>query len=198
MKTRILLELILVGCLLIKATNGYATIDPIKPDYEKNRSEFENIRLNNPNSVVLQGEIIGIDDDEILITKSTAGKDVLRLKLVQETKIYCNGTDSEWEALKPVAPKAYFEAQVLMNMQTEAIAVNAFYYGEECIVKKCFQNQGQLFLQLNSALSEEVYTYPVAKEARLPLGESWSQAGQTVYILFNGAEEIRAVFLPDH
>lgn len=197
MKTRILLELILVGCLLIKTTNGYATIDPVEPDYEKNRSEFENIRLNNPGSVVLEGEIIGIDYDEILISQSIAGNDVLRLKLVQETKFYCNGTDSGWEALKPVAPKAYFEAQVLMNMQTEAIAVNAFYYGEECIVKKCFQNQGKLFLQLNSALSEEVFTYPVAKEARLPLGEGWRQTGQAVYILFNGEEEIRAVFLPD-
>lgn len=198
MKSRILNELIFVGCLLIMTANGYATVDPVKPDYKKNRSEFETIRLSNPGSVVLEGEIIGIDCDEILITQSTAGNDVLRLKLVQGTKFYCNGTDSEWEALKPVAPKAYFEAQVLMNMRTEAIAVNAFYYGEECIVKKCFQNQGQLFLQLASALSEEVFTYPVAKEARLPLDESWRQTGQAVYILFNGEEEIRAVFLPDY
>lgn len=197
MKNRILIKLIVAGWLLLMTTNGYATIEPVKPDYRKNRSEFENIRINNPGSVLLEGEIIGINHWEILIIPLTAKNDIFRLKLAQETKFYCNGIDSEWVALKPVAPEAYFEAQVLMNGETEVIAVNAFYYGKECIVNKSFQGQDQLFLELIAALSGEVFVSPVAKEARLPLGEGWRQAGQVIYVLFNREEEIRAVFLPD-
>ncbi len=195
MKKRILI--LVFGLLLLKSTNGYATTHPIKPDYQKNRSEFENIQKSIPGSILLKGEIIGINHMEILVTPLTANTDIYRLKLVKNTKFYCNGTDSGWEALMPVAPEAYFEAQVIVNGQTEAIAVNAFYYGEECIIKKCYLNYGRLTFELISVLSEEVFISPVAKDARLPSGESWMKEGQVVYILLNEEEEIRAGFLPD-
>ena len=198
MKNRILFKLIIAGWLLFKTITGYATIVPIRPDYEKNHSEFKYIQLTNPGSVLLKGEIVGINHGEILLNPLTANNnDFFRLKLVRETKFYCNGTVSKWTALTPVAPEAYFEAQILMNRETEAIAVNAFYYGEECIVNRSYHNQGQLFLELISALSGEVFVSPVTKEARLPLGEGWKQTGQVVYVLFSDENNIRAVFIPD-
>ncbi|NLW48975.1 MAG: hypothetical protein GXY86_16805 [Firmicutes bacterium] len=198
MKKPILFKLIVFVWLLFKPINGYATIAPVKPDYEKNYSEFKSIQLNNPGSVLLKGEIVGINHGEILINPLTDNSnDFFRLKLIRETKLYCNGTVSEWAALTPVAPEAYFEAQVLMNRETEAIAVNAFYYGEECIVNRSYQNQGQLFLELISAHSGETFVSPLTKEARLPLNEGWMQTGQAVYVLFSDKNSIRGVYIPD-
>lgn len=194
MKKRIL-TLIMIGFLL-KAANGYATTDPVTPDYQKNRSEFEHLQKNVPNSVLLNGEIIDINHREILINSYNENNDLYRLKLDCDTKFYCNGIGSGWEALVPVAPEAYFEARIIMDGQ-EAIAVNAFYYGEECIVRKCFQSQGKFVIELISALSEKVFVAQVNQKARLPVGENWKHEGQVVYVLFNEEEEVRAVFLPD-
>jgi hypothetical protein len=198
LKNRILFKMIVFGWLLFKAVNGYATITPVKPDYEKNYFEFKSIQLNNPDSILLKGEIVGINHGEILINPLIANNnDFFRLKLVQETIFYCNGTVSDWTALTPVAPEAYFEAQVLMNRKKEAIAVNAFYYGEECIINRSYQNQDQLFLELTSALSGEIFVSPVTNKARLPLGKGWKQTGQVVYVLFSDGSNIRGVFIPD-
>lgn len=196
MKNRILWTII-IGVLLLKATNGYATTHTVKPDYQKNRSEFESIQKSAPGMVLLKGEIIGINHAEILINPFTNNKEINHFKLIKGTKFFCNGIDSQWEALTPVAPGAYFEAQVIVNPKMEVIAVNAFYYGEEFVIKKYYQNQGKLILELNSVLSEWNFAYPVNQDARLPSGECWKQEGQVVYILFNGLEEIRAVFLPE-
>lgn len=192
-----IITLVIIGLLILKGTNGYATTVPVKPDYQRNHTEFERLHKSAPDSVLLKGEIIDINHHEVVVNPYNEKDDVYRLKLVRDTKFYCNGIGSEWEALIPVAPEAYFEARIIINGQTEVIAVNAFYYGEECIVGKFFQNQGKSIIELISALSEEVFVAQVNQNARLPKGENWKQEGQIVYILFNEEEEIRAVFLPD-
>ena len=184
------------GLLLLYVTNGYATTQRIKPDYQKICSEFERIRRSASSSILI-GEIIEINREEILINPSTTNNGIYHLTLTPSAKFFCNGILSQWEALIPVAPGAYFEAQVLVNGQSEIIAVNADYYGEECIIKRCCQNQGKLIAELVSVLSGETFSCPVNQDARLPAGESWKQEGQIVFILFNFQDEIRAVFLPD-
>ncbi len=192
-----ILWLIVAGLLLTYVTEGFTTTQRVKPGYQKNCSEFERIHKNGPGLTLLTGEIIGINREEILINPLTASNGIYHLKLAQGTKFFCNGSLSQWEALTPVAPGAYFEAQVLMNGQTEVIAVNAEYYGEECVIKKCYQNGGKLIIELIPVLSETEFSCPVDQNARLPAGESWKREGQVAYILFNCREEIRAVFLPD-
>lgn len=193
----LILWLMITGLLLLNVTNGYATTQIVKPDYQKSRSEFEKIQKSAPGVVLLKGEIIEINHEGILINPLTNSNGMFHLKLARNAKFYCNGIMSQWEALTPVAPGACFEAQVLVNGQREAIAVNAFYYGEECVIKQCYQNQGKLTVEVFSVFSEENFSYLVNHTARLPSGESWRRAGQVVYILFNEREEIRAVFLPD-
>lgn len=183
------------GLLLFNVTIGYATTNRIKPDFQ--RDWLDKIQKNTPGLVLLKGEIIGINETEILMNSLTSNKEIYRLKLGPNTRFFCNGIDSQWEALLPVAPGAYFEAQVLVDGQKEAIAVSGFYFGEECVVKKCYQNQEKLVVELISVISEEIYTYQVNEGARLPRDNFWKEEGQVVYILYNEQEEIRAVFLPD-
>ncbi len=188
---------IVSGLMFLNVTNGYATTQRIKPDYYRNCSDLEKAQKNAPDLVLLKGEIIGLNPTEISINSLSGDNKIYRLKLVPNTRFFCNGMNSQWQALLPVAPGAYFEAQVLINVQREAIAVSAFYFGEECVVKKCYQSQRKLVIELISVISEENYTYPVSEKARLPRGDDWKQEGQIVYVLYNGLEEIRAVFLPD-
>jgi len=185
------------GLLFLNITNGYATTERIKPDYQRNWSDLEEIQKSAPGLVLLNGEITEINVTEIFLSSITEQKESYRLKLVPNTRFFCNGVDTQWEALTPVAPGAYFEAQVLVNVHREAIAISAFYFGEECVVKKCYQKQGRLVVELTSVISEENYIYSVNEVARLPRDDNWKQEGQIVYILYNGLEEIRAVFLPD-
>lgn len=192
-----ILWLTVSGLLLLYVTDSYATTQRIKFDYQKNCSEFERVQKNASSSILLKGEIVGINLEEILINPSTVNNEIYHLKLTPSAKFFCNGILSQWEALTPVAPGAYFEAQILVNRQNEVIAVNADYYGEECIIKKCCRNQEKLIFELVSVLSEETFSCQVNQEARLPAGESWRQEGQIVFILFNCRDEIRAVFLPD-
>lgn len=190
-------SLVVMGLLVAHVSCGFATTQRFRPDYEKNQLCFENISKNRPGSILFTGEIIGINEAEILLKLLTGDTGVYRFKLNPNTKFFCNGISSQWEALKPIAPGAYFEARVLVNGHMEALAVNGFYYGEECIVKKCYQNQGKLVMELISVITWENLTYYVNERARLPQGENWKEEGQVVYILYNGTEEIRAVFLPN-
>lgn len=193
-----LIALYIVGGLLFfNVTIGYGTTERIKPDFQRDWSDLDKIQKNTPGLVLLKGEIIGINATEILINSLTRDKEIYRLKLGPNTKFFCNGIDSQWEALLPVAPGAYFEARVLVDDEKEAIAVSGFYFGEECVVKKCYQNQEKLVVELISVISEEICTYSVNERARLPGDNYWKQEGQVVYILYNEREEIRAVFLPD-
>lgn len=190
-------SLIVMGFLFTYVNCGLATTQRIKPDYDRNRMDFEDISKTRPGSILFTGEIIGINQAEIVLKLLTADNTVCRFRLNPNTKFFCNGISSQWETLKPVAPGAYFEAQVLVDGQMEALAVNGFYYGEECIVKKCYRNQGKLVMELISVISWENFTYGVNERARLPQDEDWKEEGQVVYVLYNGTREIRAVFLPD-
>lgn len=193
-----ILWLIVTELPLLFITNGYATTERVRPVYQRNCSEFERIQRNVPDLILLKGEIVGINREGISVQPLTVDNGIYQLKLAQNTKFFCNGIPSQWEALKPVAADAYFEAQLLVNREkTEVIAVNAYYYGEECVIKNCFRNQGKLTVELVSVHSEATFSYPVNQAARLPAGENWRREGQVVYILFNCQEEIRAVFLPD-
>lgn len=194
MKTRFW-WLIVLGLMLLIFTNGYAC-QSVKPDYRRNYSEIDEITKNYPGLITVEGEIVGINHQEILVSPLPYGNSIYRLKLISDTKLFCNGAVSQWEALKPVAPGAYFEAEVLTNGQT-AIAVNAFYYGDECVIKRCYRNQDQLVLELYSVLSDRLSIYPVNRAARLPSGKNWLQEGQVIYILLGERGEIRAVYLPD-
>ncbi|MGE5604935.1 MAG: hypothetical protein ACM3YE_04495 [Bacteroidota bacterium] len=197
MKSLLLLLLLVSGLLFLNVSNGSATTHGIKPDYQRDWSDLEKIKKNTPGLNLLKGEIIEINKIEIVMTSVTGNNEIYRLKLIPSTKFYCNGINSQWESLLPVAPGAYFEARVLVNGQMEALAVSAYYFGEECIVKRCYQNQGKLVVELISVISDENYIYPVSEAARLPREDNWKQEGQVVYILYNGLDEIRAVFLPD-
>lgn len=183
--------------LFFNVTTGSATTERIEPDFQRGWSDLAKIQKNIPGLVLLKGEVLGINSTEILINSLTRNNEVYRLKLGPNTRFYCNGIASQWEALLPVAPGAYFEAQVLVNGQKEAIAVSGFYFGEECVVKRCYQIQGKLVVELISVISEEIYTYPVNENARLPRDNYWKDEGQVVYILYNERKEIRAIFLPD-
>lgn len=188
---------IVSGLLLFNVTTGSATTERIKPDFQRVWSDLDKIQKNIPGLVLLKGEVIGINSTEILINSLTRDNEIYRLKLGPNTRFFCNGIDSQWEALLPVAPDAYFEAQVLVNAQKEAIAVSGFYFGEECVVKRCYQIREKLVIELISVISEEIYTYPVNENARLPRDNHWKEEGQVVYILYNERKEIRAIFLPD-
>lgn len=185
------------GLLLFNVTAGYATTEQIKPDFQRGWSDLAKIQKNMPELVLLKGEVIGINSREILINSLTKDNEIYRLKLGPNTRFFCNGIDSQWEALLPVAPGAYFEAQVLVDGQKEAIAVSGYYLGEECVVKRCYQIRGKLVVELISVISEKTHTYPVNENARLPRENYWKEEGQIVYILYNERGEIRAIFLPD-
>ena len=180
--------------MFFNVTIGYGTTERIKPDFQRDWSDLDKIQKNTPGLVLLKGEIIGINATEILINSLTREEEIYRLKLGPNTKFFCNGIDSQWEALLTVAPGAYFEARVLVDDEKEAIAVSGFYFGEECVVKKCYQNQEKLVVELISVISEEICTYSVNERARLPGDNYWKQEGQVVYILYNEREEIRASF----
>ncbi len=190
-------SLIICGALLLNVTYCQATTERIKADYHYNWSEFESLQKSVPGLAVLKGEIVGIDHAAILINSFNKTNGIDQFKLNRDTKFFCNGFESQWQALTPVAPGAFFEAQVLVNGQKDVIAVNAFYDGEECVIRSCYQNQGRLVVEVISVYSEEILSYPVNQDARLPSSDIWRQEGQVVYILYNGREEIRAVFLPD-
>lgn len=188
---------IVSGLFILKINNGYATTQRTGPDYQRNCLDLEMVQKNTPGLVLLKGEICKINSTEILMTSLSGDNKLYRLKLVSNTRFFCNGIESQWEALLPVVPGAYFEAQVLVNAQREAIMISAFYLGEECVVKKCYQNKGKLIVELISVISDENYSYPLNETARLPTGDNWKQEGQIVFVLYNRLEEIRAVFLPD-
>ena len=194
---KLIFWLVVMGLLFAHVSCGWATTQRIKPDYERNRQDFEGVSKNISGLFLLTGEIIGINRAEILVKLFTADNAVYRLKIKQDTKFYCNGVSSQWETLRPIAPGAYFEAQLLVNGQMETLAVEGYYYGEECIVKKCYQDQGKLVMELISAISGENFTYQVDERARLPRFEHWKEEGQVIYILYNRTKEIRAIFLPD-
>jgi len=182
--------------LLAVGSNGFAS-QTVKPDYQKNRSEFEFIKKTSVNPVLLKGEIIGINQREIVLSTSTGNEGEYHLRLVPDTKFFCNGVISRWEALRLVAPKAFFEGEVLVNERGEVIAINAFYYGEEGVIKKIGYERGRQYLQLFSIASEAIIKLAITPGARLPAGESWKREGQVVFILYNAQQEIRAVYLPD-
>ncbi|NLY73934.1 MAG: hypothetical protein GX075_01355 [Firmicutes bacterium] len=185
-----------LSMLLAIGSNGLAS-QAVKPDFQKNRAEFELIRKTSIDPLLLKGEIIGINQREIVLNPLIGNEGAYHLQLVPDTKIFCNGVISQWEALRPVAPKAFFEGEALVNERGEVIVVNAFYYGEECVIEKFGYERGRQYLHLFSLTSEENIKLAITPGARLPTGESWKRDGQVVFILYNDQQEIRAVFLPD-
>ncbi|TCL61980.1 hypothetical protein EDC14_10299 [Hydrogenispora ethanolica] len=163
-------------------------------DYQSNLREIQRIQAAYRDSREVSGEILGIDRKEVILR--TAGG-IRRYPLASRLQCYSNGRAALWEALQPVTPSAFYEAQALLDAKNEVVLLNGFYDGGEFVVKGRANASGGYRVTLEPVEGGKTATYGFSPQAALPPGEEWLAEGQILFVLFNFDHAIRAVYLPD-
>lgn len=162
--------------------------------YTDNYTEIMRLKLQNREIKEIYGEIVSIAPETVQLESD--GKNIL-YKLSPEAKIFCNGLPSIWEAVRPVADGAYFESKVLVNEFNEVLLINAYYYGEPCVINGWDSVNGTLRLSVYIPNSSATKNFILSNSARLPKESNWLSEEREVFLLYNYKQEIRAVFLPE-
>lgn len=176
--------------ILLIINNCWATTKPIS-NYDANQHLIQALRVKEPGLKYYYGEITAITVEKLWI--DCFGKKY-SFTITPETLVYCNGMPSNWGALQPVAPNAYYETELYVGENGELRLVNAHYYGEECLLKESRFTGGHLQLTLCSVTSGEERILAVNANARIPSDFGWLKTDTALFVLFSLNGDIRAVY----
>ncbi len=157
------------------------------------RDEHENLFHLEPGMAEIYGQVVSISAAAVCLDN---GVNFQWFQFARQIEIWCNGMPAVWMALKPVAPKAFFEARVILDSHGEAVFISGSYYGQVCVLQSWRCPENFLELQLFLPDSGEICWKVVSDDALLPAGD-WLQEEIEIFVLYNRYHDIRAVFLPD-
>lgn len=141
----------------------------------------------------IYGEIAEISSTYLLLIN---GESDNRLNVASTSLIFCNGLPAIWQALLPVTAEAFFEAEVMVNDRNQAVIINGFYYGEECLINNWREEQSSLKIELISVVTgktTENFLTGLHRSSDL----NWLEKGQVIFVLYGMKGGIRAVFETD-
>ena len=192
---KIYVLIVLVGMISLKiscfATTALAT-EFQEIDYRVQQELVSKIKNEIVDAKEVYGEIVGINRDLVLI-KTQTGE--FSFKLSDGSRLFCNNLVCNWEALQPVAADAFFEAQIVYNEKQEAIVLNSFYYGAECLLLDAKKIEGQIILVLENLETGKIGTWTLNIGANFLWRTTWLPVKQVIYVLFSMNGGIRALFL---
>ncbi len=166
----------------------------ISVDYQSNVREIARIQAAFPGGRQVQGEIVGIDRNAVILRTASGPS---RYPLASRVQCYSNGQAALWQALLPVTPSAFYEARALLDADNEVVLLNGYYDGGEFLVQGWEQTRDGYRVTLEPADGGTAATYAFNRQATLPAGTGWLQEGQVLFVLFDFDKAIRAVYLPD-
>jgi hypothetical protein len=184
----------LLFIIFLNTSTGLDACPTRNPREQSPLLEMKNVSTG-PGMEEIYGEVTAISATEVAID---TGAQKYHLRLASQVQIFCNGLPAVWLALRPVAPEAFFEAKILVNLQNEVVFITGAYWGEICIVKSWRREQDKLFLKLSAADTDDGRTCwrMVESNAKIPR-INWLDEDIEIYVLYNFRRNIRAVFFPE-